>query len=438
MGECLNVVRIHGRSVFGSRRITVYDRREQKTIRQSTKCRDKQAAETFARQLERDLSDPAHAAAQAPTRDDVLTSFIAWYEEQARAERRSEDTALFYRKKSGHLLRLFGRDFRVATLTNAGPIDNYISKRRSEDVQDSTIAKELVCLRAALKLAKRRGKWRGDIGAIMPVAFAPQYEPRTRALSRKEVEALLAQLTPDRAARVAFMIATSANLRESERARRDHVAADYKEVMIDGTKRSTRRRVVPIVTADQRSLIEYAVEHAEGAGGMLFRDWPNMWRDLNAACDRAGISHCSSNDLRRTCATWLRIEGAPVELLAPVMGHVDSTMVERVYGRLTSDQLRERLARAVHCVDFVPNTDCADFVPNSVDGTTLRRPSRQNRARKAERSRGNSMGPGGVEPPTLGLESPLPTWPKPREFKRKTRRRDEVVPILYRSKAGEP
>jgi hypothetical protein len=75
----------------------------------------------------------------------------------ARAGRRSTDTAQFYRKKSGHLLRVLGRDFRVATLTNSSTVDSYISVRRGEEVHDTTIAKELVCLRAALKLAKRRG-----------------------------------------------------------------------------------------------------------------------------------------------------------------------------------------------------------------------------------------------------------------------------------------
>src|SRR5256885_49792 len=117
--------------------VTVYDRRERKTIRQSTKCHDKQAAESVARQLQRDLADPAHAAAQASTLDDVLEDFVAWCEEQARAGRKSEDTALFYRKKGGHLLRVLGRDFRVATLTNTSAIDSYISIRRSEDVQDT-------------------------------------------------------------------------------------------------------------------------------------------------------------------------------------------------------------------------------------------------------------------------------------------------------------
>ena len=64
----------------------------------------------------------------------------------------------------------------------------------------------------------------------------------------------------------------------------------------------------------------------------------------DAACARAGIERCSPNDLRRTCATWLRAAGVAPDLIAPVMGHADTRMVERVYGRLSPQALATRLA----------------------------------------------------------------------------------------------
>jgi len=45
------------------------------------------------------------------------------------------------------------------------------------------MSKELVTLRAALRLAKRAGLWLGEIDALLPAGFAPEYRPRTRALS---------------------------------------------------------------------------------------------------------------------------------------------------------------------------------------------------------------------------------------------------------------
>jgi hypothetical protein len=194
-----------------------------------------------------------------------------------------------------------------------------------------------------LKLAKRRGLWSGDLAALLPSGFAPEYEPRTRHLSRKELYDLLEQLNPDRAARVAFIVATSAHWNETERARREHVAADLSTVFIDGTKRTSRRRTVPVVSAEQRTLLAYALEYAQGIDGALFTAWANVSRDLKLACEAARTPRCSPNDLRRTCATWLHAAGATPDLIAPVMGHVDMPMVERVYSRLRVEDLRLRL-----------------------------------------------------------------------------------------------
>src|SRR5436189_32485 len=82
----------------------------------------------------------------------------------------------------------------------------------------------------------RASKWNGNVAAIIPPAFAPEYKPRTRFLTRDELQKLLAELTGDRAARIAFIVATSACWSESDRARREHVAEDNSSVFIDGTK----------------------------------------------------------------------------------------------------------------------------------------------------------------------------------------------------------
>lgn len=211
----------------------------------------------------------------------------------------------------------------------------------------------------------------------MPIGFAPEYKPRERALTYAAAQKLLAELTADRAARVAFIVATSANWNETERARREDVSANFSSVLIRGTKRATRHREVPIVSRDQRSLLEHAMKHAGGTGESLFTPWLNVRRDLQQACERAGIPAVSPNDLRRTCATWLRAQGAPPHLIAPVMGHVDSRMVERVYGRLPTDQLAARLSQELGA-NSLPNVclrpaDSLDSV-DAMDGALSTKP----------------------------------------------------------------
>jgi integrase len=323
-------------------------------VRRSTRCTDRKAAEARARQWERDAADPESAARRDATLDDALKLLLRQREEQARAGRRSTDTAVFYRKKSGHLVRVFETE--VAGSRKAFPlvrltpreVDRYVSQRRAEGASESTIHKELVTLRAALKLARRAGIWVGDPAALIPVAFAPDYKPRTRFLTRDELARLLAEVSPDRAARVAFMVATSSEWSATTRARHADVATDLTSVRIRGTKRSMRDRVVPIATKAQQELLKYALAHAAGEEGLLFVPWNNnVVRDLHAACRRAGIPPCSPNDLRRTFATWLRAAGAPTDLIAPVMGHADTRMVERVYGRLSPSDLRRRIMMSV-------------------------------------------------------------------------------------------
>jgi hypothetical protein len=85
----------------------------------------------------------------------------------------SEETVSFSKKKSGHLVRVFGHDFRIALLKDAAPVWRYIDTRRAEGMLDTSIEREVTTLRAALRIAKERGQWKGDVDAIIPDTFDP-------------------------------------------------------------------------------------------------------------------------------------------------------------------------------------------------------------------------------------------------------------------------
>ena len=386
--------------------VTVYDHHGQRR-RFSTRCRDRKAAERQAREIERAAVDPDHEAAQA-TLTRVLQEFVADRIEQAEAGRKSFATAEFYRQKAGHWIRILGDDGNtpfMITRLHARHVDLFISQRRSEGAAEGTIQKELTTLRAALKIAIRRGLWNGQIEAVMPSGFAPAYRPRTRYLTQSELQLLLAQLTPDHAARVAFIVATSACLGETDRARLEHISDDLTDVFIDGTKRAARRRDVPIVSPQQKSLLAYAIKHAQGTD-FLFEPWANIRRDLQRACERAEIPKCSPNDLRRTCATWLHAQGATPDLIAPLMGHADSRMVERVYGRLSLDDHHRRLAESMGvaiqpAVSTVSNVCQTGADPVGRSGHTG--PLGQRTGRKTQSNQGGVVPSPGFEPGTRGF-----------------------------------
>lgn len=365
-------------------------------IYESTGCRGKVAAEAHAREAERRGADPLYRTEVSTTLSDALQALLDQRGELVGAGKRSSRTVDCYRQKAGHLCRILGADLPLVRLT-AALVDEYIGQRRAEavtkagrTVTDHTIKKELVVLQSALKLAKRAGTWRGDLGEVMPVGFGSGYKPRSRYLTLPELQRLLATLDADWAARVAFAVATSAEWSAMERARRSDVAEDRTLVRVRGTKNSKRDRVVPIIGPGV-ALLGYALEHGQGEGDQLFLPARPDDHTLARGCVRAGIPHASWNDLRRTYATWLKLAGARSDCVAPAMGHADSRMVETVYGRLSPEALRGLLQAQTGCSTVVT------VLGDSVTFGGLAAPS------KEPNSPGISVGHIGLEPIANGL-----------------------------------
>jgi integrase len=352
----------------------------------STQCTDKRAAELTLREWERGAADPAYAAAHTATIGSALERLII----DRRGKGRAEGTLSMYRAKAGHVVRVLGGDTALAGVT-AREIDRFVDVRLAEGACRNTVKKELTTIRGMLKVAKRRGEFPSDIGAVMPDGFESGYQPKKRFLSGPEAQALLAELTPDRAARVAFILATGARWGETDRALRHDIQTDAERVLLRGTKTELAARTVPIVGAGH-DLLAHVLSHAEGEAGLLFRPWGNSRRDLAQACERAGIPAVSPNDLRRTFGTWLRLHGVAPHFIGVAMGHADSRMVERVYGRMPEENLRATLNEHVD--------PCSAYV-----ATTASNGRRERRVRhpKTSHSSRNLVSRDGIEPPTRGF-----------------------------------
>lgn len=315
---------------------------ETSKVQRSTRCTDRRAAERVVAQWERDAADPRASKARQATLRQALQLVLDRADRLAQTGRRSVSTASFYDAKIAVLAKLLDPDkTKLLASLCADDLDRYVATRREQGVLDTTIAKEIGALRLALKLATRTGLWVGDRAAVLPELEDAAYVPRTRWLTHEEVQRLLAELVADRGARVAFIVATGARWSETESTTRAQV--DGAIVHLRGTKTAASDRLVPLALESQRQLLEYALSHAEGD---LFTPWASVRRDLAAACRRAKIAPCTPNDLRRTFTHWLRGAGAPSDLVALAMGHADSRMVERVYGRLVGAELASALGRA--------------------------------------------------------------------------------------------
>lgn len=362
--------------------------------RKSTHCTDRRAAQAYADQWERAAADPKYATANQTTVQSACERLVANRIQHGRAQ----GTINMYVCKVGHLVRVLGADTPLARV-NAVSVDKFIETRLGEGACRNTIGKELTALRMLLKVAKRRGEWRGDVVEVMPVQWSTGYKPRRTVLrSAADLQALVNELSPERGAHVCFFVATGARDAEAQRAQRSDIDLERGVVRIRGTKTESSDDSVAVV-AFMMPLLEHVLAVCKRKEGPLFDKWGNQRRALTEACARAKIPTVTANDLRRTHATWLRAMGVELGLVARQLRHKDTRMVERVYGRLDASTARLALSAALGEkveAQQIEQIDCASCVPfgGTLDGVGgvggVKKP-------------GKNVPRDGIEPPARGF-----------------------------------
>lgn len=314
---------------------TIWLRRDPVTgERTSTRCHDQGAADLFRAERERLAANPAHQASLEAT----VGEWVARTIKHKHANDKAEGTIHMYKVKLGHIVRLFGRDAALATIT-PGAVDDYVTTRKSEGVKTNTVARELTCLRQMLRLAKRAGVYALDLDQVMPIGFSANYVPVKRALAAEDLEKLWMALRDDEErAWVAFAIATAADVGDIERARPEDYDGARNVMRIRGTKTGVRDAEIPILPHVQK-LFEFAYAH-------LPLSWERAGKGIGEACKRAGIPHLSPKDLRRTASDWLINSGADQTMVSRFMRHKSDTMVRLVYGHVRPTNLGKLLTPA--------------------------------------------------------------------------------------------
>src|SRR5690606_1956361 len=268
-----------------------------------------------------------------------IGEFLKMKRRQVNKGKRSENTVVYYEKKLGHFPRVFGVGFVMADLTPKAS-DHYIEQRRSEEVKETTISKEIAALQIVAGMARRGGCYALDPDDLRPADLTSDYQPVERALPTEEVIALCDELAPERAALVLAAVGLGVRLAEAKRLQPGDIDLDAGTVVIRGTKTQGAKRTVPILSVF-RPLIENAVPH------LPLKPWPNMYRGLRAAAQRAGIAGCTPNDFRRSHATILEEAGVDKDVIRRLLGHTSAAMVDRVYGKPRAAALGELAERAI-------------------------------------------------------------------------------------------
>lgn len=313
-----------------------------KRWQESTKQREKRAAELAAREIARRYAaSPDRVRAQKLTLDRALTALLDSLERKGR----SANTIRAAEYHCRHLITHLDRDRPLSTIDLADTTA-YLEKRLAEGASRHTAAKELRTLSQAWKrLAKL--KQLPPCPELAPDELGTVYTPRDRWLTREEYAKLLAAMDPKDDGRRDidrrdYVIAwCNLGLRKSElfSIRPEDYDHARRELRVRGTKTEGADRLVP-VSDDAAAVLQRRCKEA-----VPFPEWAlgSVNRDLRAACARAKIPPVSPNDLRRTFCSWLCQRGVPERVCADLLGHANTTMVRAVYGHLD----RETLAAAV-------------------------------------------------------------------------------------------
>lgn len=254
-----------------------------------------------------------------------------------------------YRQKGENLLDVIG-NVELSALTR-DVVLTYIRARKTQKASDSTIHKELVVLRRALAEAKQRGLWVGVVNDIVPT-IKVNYEPRERWLDARNGARLLDELVGNRKLWAALAMLAGLCLSEVERMQWEHVDFTTRRLRVPGTKRASRWRVVPIGPDLEKLLRAEYKRRKPQPKDRIVAKWPNVRRDLAAAIERINrkdaqaaakrkrkpptpLTKVTPNDLRRTFASWLKQQGMDSLVVARLLGHSSTRMVEKVYGHLS-------------------------------------------------------------------------------------------------------
>jgi len=204
-----------------------------------------------------------------------------------------------------------------------------------------------------------------------------------------------------------FVVAvqTGARVSELENLQWSHVDLETGWIRLPGTKTANAWRQIPISEELMGWLDSVPRRQREG---YLVQRWPNYRRDLHVACRQVGIKGISANDLRRTFCSWLLQAGQSTLVVARMMGHNSTRMVERIYGQLSMATYRDAINAMPVCTAYVPHPLSLDRTYETYETT---------RERKTEtRNAGTQIDSGAlfvprdrIELPTRGFSVPCST-----------------------------
>jgi integrase len=295
-----------------------------KTKRVSLRTSDRGTAE---RRLRDQLKRPV---------GDTVGEIVASYLEEKKGQARSHDAMRFSWQAAKPMFGHLRPDQITRKLCR-----DYATQRRKRGISNGTIIRDLGMVRAALNWAKKGGS------ADFELPHAPP--PRERYLSREEYDRLLGACKMAHIELfVILALATAGRASAVLELTWDRIDFDRGQIRLAKGEGNRKGRATVPMTDRARAALLRAFEARttenviEWAGGPV----KSVKRAFREICERAGLKDVTPHVLRHTAAVWMVEAGNSIDEVAQFLGHTDSRITYRVYGRFSPDYLR-KAARAL-------------------------------------------------------------------------------------------
>ncbi len=264
--------------------------------------------------------------------EDLWPRYYLW----ARSHNRSPKTKKF--RWVNHLKPAFGN--KIISEISPRLVEEYKSKRLSENAKPSTINKELTLLKHILNKAVEWGYL--EENPIRNVKMLPENSDVWKYLTKEEFALLEQYISENYRDLLVFLVYTGLRLGDALKLRWEDVDLEADVLYIRGSK-SGKSFGLPIHPRAKAVLLERKGE--SNGSGRVFPHSPCKFRQaFKKALKEAGLPDIRIHDLRHTFASWLALEGVPIQQIQQLLGHSSIQMTLR-YSHLNPAILREAVQK---------------------------------------------------------------------------------------------
>jgi integrase len=222
----------------------------------------------------------------------------------------------------------------------------------------------LTTLKAALNMAWREKKTQSKDEWSRVEPFENVDAARVRYFDIAECNRLINASDPDFRLLVKAALQTGARYGELAKLTVSDFNRDSETIAIRQSKTGKPRHVV--LTDEGAKFFAQVCAGRAGAGAMFTRagaTWnkSDQARPMIAACKVAKIEHAGFHVLRHTWASLAVMNGVPLMIVARNLGHSDTRMVEKHYGHLAPDYIKEAIRKGAPKFGFKPDKKIAEL-----------------------------------------------------------------------------